>query len=224
MNARMLGHRVLWTIAWIFKLANGEFILEFRANGGGVIALRSIWSAVWFFAIAIGVYSFLYEKAEFSFSSTALIYFAREKFEWFGAIFVAIYVALYSRFAAQWSYLACLFNQITQSRAESLGAEDKTGESSCEWAKKLGLTRKEEHYAMWMAAFVTDAFELHLARKDIFVECVNSMLAIRGVRPAFLDASEEHKTMLREFRSWYVRQSKLDSPNRRRPRRQSGRI
>jgi len=186
----------------IFRYANAEFMLDRHPNGGGVIALRSFWISILVFVSALGVYSYLEPNSQLSFSIARFQYLAHEKFEWFGAIFLAAYLALYARFSSQWSYLGGLFNQITQSRVESLSEKDDSGDPVNEWAKSCCNSKKDEHYVIWMAAFVADAIAMHLARKEIFLACVESMLAIDGVEEAFLDADPGNRKDLADFRAW----------------------
>ncbi|MEO8838403.1 MAG: hypothetical protein ABI351_06800 [Herbaspirillum sp.] len=94
---------------------------------------------------------------------------------WFGAIFAGAYAAFYARFAAQWSYLANLYNQIT---------------AAC---FSLPPDRREDNQALviWHAAFVEDAQDLHLAGKSMFKSVVTSMLQDGDVVRVFLDSTDD---------------------------------
>ena len=193
----------IMVIKKIFRLINGEFLLDDHPTGGGVIAFRSLWCSFFLFVAALSMYEMLNPNSTLVFSFNELRKVAYEEFEWFGAIFVAVYVALYTRFSAQWAYLAQLFNQITQSRAELPDQKNFKDKAVSEWAKKIKLTKQDERYAIWMAGFVADAMEMHLERKGIFCECVYTMLDNKGVKEAFLDGAEENQIELDEFYAWY---------------------
>lgn len=194
-------------ITWLFKMLSGEFILDHCPNGGGVIILRTLICSLVLFLAATGVHEFLDPKAVLRFDADDLGKAAHKNFEWFGAIFVAVYVALYSRFSSQWSYLAGVYNQICQSRAES-GATQVPAQGPL-FATGLcqGLTVQDERYASWMAGFIADAFEMHLDRKGIFSGCIESMLLVPGVRDAFLQAADENRAELEQFEAWRTRKS-----------------
>lgn len=185
-----------------FKIFNGEFFLDRKANGGGVIAARSIWTSVLIFFCSLVLYELINPSKSFCFDFTELRRLAIDKFEWFGAIFVAVYVALYTRFSAQWSYLANLYNQIMQSRAEQAATLERGRPPLTEWALALEIDRQEELYAKWMAAFIADALEMHLATKGTFKDCIHAMLALDGVKEAFLDGSPENQALL----DWFKKQ------------------
>ena len=187
----------------IFSIANGEFILDSRANGGGGIAFRAFWSSCIIFFLAILLYEIINPASKLCFSFNELRKSTHENFEWFGAIYVAIYVALYSRFSSQWSYLAQVYNQIMQSVAELPDNSSFTDPPLSSWAISLNLNRKREVYAIWMAGFIADAMEMHLARKGIFSECVHSMFEMKGVKEAFLDGGDENKKDFDDFYTWY---------------------
>ena len=65
---------------------------------------------------------------------------------WIGPIFGGVYLALYARFAAQWTYIAGMYNQIMTAAA--------TGPNY------------HKVKAQWAAAFIEDADNLHLALKS----------------------------------------------------------
>lgn len=195
--------RVARVLTDIFSIANGEFILDSRANGGGVIAFRAFWSSCIIFLLAITLYEIINPSSKLCFSFFELRKTIHGNFEWFGAIFVAIYIALYSRFSSQWSYLAQVYNQIMQSVAELPDNANFTDPPISSWAVNLNLNRKKEVYAIWMAGFIADAIEMHLARKGIFSECVHSMFVIKGVKEAFLDGGDGNQKDYDDFYTWY---------------------
>jgi hypothetical protein len=185
-----------------FKIFNGEFFLDKKANGGGIIAARSIWTSILIFICSLALCELINPSKSFCFDLAELRRLAVNHFEWLGAIFVAVYVALYTRFSAQWSYLASLYNQIMQSRAEQAATLERGRPPLTDWALSLKLDRQEELYAKWMAAFISDALEMHLATKETFKACIHAMLALDGVKEAFLDGSPENQTLL----DWFKKQ------------------
>jgi len=185
-----------------FKLFNGEFFLDKRANGGGIIALRSVWTSALIFICSLALCELIDPAKSFCFDLIELRNLAVNHFEWFGAIFVAVYVALYTRFSAQWSYLANLYNQIMQSRAEQAINQKNSQAPLTAWAASLKMDRQEELYAKWMAAFISDALEMHMATKGTFKDCIHGMLALTGVEQAFLDSSTENQALL----DWFKKQ------------------
>lgn len=194
---------ISWNLGWIFGFFNGEFLLRASANGGGVILLRTVWASFWIFLLSLALFDFSAKDANFAFSSAQFWLLFHEKFEWLGAIFVAIYIALYSRFSEQWAYLAGLYNSIAQCKVEAAASPDFSSPATEPWARQLGLSSQQARFAIWDAAFLADAFTLHLARKALFFECVHQLLQKREVRAAFEDAGEKNVGLAREFLGWY---------------------
>ncbi|HEX2451656.1 MAG TPA: hypothetical protein VHJ69_10965 [Gemmatimonadales bacterium] len=90
---------------------------------------------------------------------------------WLGGILAAVYAALYARFAAQWTHLAGLYNQIK-------AAEVRAAESDTEKTKQA--------LANWKAGFIEDADALHLATKPMFAVIIRHWLAEEVVRSEYL--------------------------------------
>jgi hypothetical protein len=91
-----------------------------------------------------------------------------DSFQWFGTVFAGAYVALYTRFASQWAYLASLYNQIKSAECKPAG--------------------NQQALAEWKAAFIEDAFELHLANKHQFKSIIREWSRDEQVNAA-LDVS-----------------------------------
>ena len=91
----------------------GEFLLKwFKANGGTVVALRTLWVTFIFICFAVPTISLLDPDRTGPPSWAGLI----DVF-WQASNAVVIflggsYLALYARFVSQWGYLAGLYNQI----------------------------------------------------------------------------------------------------------------
>lgn len=164
----------LWSaVGALQAFASGEFFLTFRPNGGDVVLVRSIWTAALLFVAAIGVSQRLEAGATWVFSPSALRSGATEHVEWLGALLAAAYAVYYSRFAAQWTYLAGLYNQI-------MGLRAQTGEVD---------TWRAEIYAKWWAAFIEDAQDVHLALKPSYAALIHGLLEKPGVREAYVNAA-----------------------------------
>jgi hypothetical protein len=158
----------------VVTLASGEWFLETRANGGTVILARAALVASWLYIVAIAVHSRLAPNATWAFSPAALAAEMRETLQWLGTLFAGAYIALYTRFSAQWSYLAEFYNQIMVTQIQT-PPEAKT----------------EEGYAKWFVAFIADAETLHLVYKPTFASVVRSLLSKPRVEEFYVDGSVE---------------------------------
>lgn len=148
----------------IICLLSGEWMLNWRPNGGTVIALRSLQVATELFLAAL----FLLEATDpnrvwFTLEPSRFFVLIHENLGWFGALLAISYTALYARFSSQWAYLADLYNQIHATIIP------------------LGDEFDRPAYVAWVAGFIEDAFNLHLAEKPMFAECILSMLKIKDV-------------------------------------------
>jgi len=162
---------------------SGEFLLLCRPNGGTVVLLRSLWIATLIFLIVLPLKSYFAPNTILVFSAAQLKIEIGEMIPWFGAIFAAAYVALYSRFAAQWGYLASLYNQMMASFV----------------ALPIERRRGNETLANWRAAFVEDALDLHLSEKAMFRGAIISLLQDGEVVRAFLDSTNNGSKRLKEL-------------------------
>jgi hypothetical protein len=154
----------------VIAFLSGEWLLENRSNGAHIIVMRSLWAAGWIYLAAIALTEISSPGSRLCFSEYALRKRVSETIPWFGAIFAGVYLALYARFAGQWQYLAQLYNQLLHTATTTSPANL----NSKKWAE-------------WRAAFVEDAFELHLACKPMFAAAVNGMLKNAEVMAAFKD-------------------------------------
>lgn len=178
----MCGKCIFYLFERIAYFVTGEFLLKHRANSGSIVIIRSLLfsSVVFLFAIALSEATSPKTAYPPSFSLQELVTAIHCKINWFAALIGFSYLALYARFASQWNYLATLYNQIMQSRADS--ACDKTLITQ---RKKINhanqLTEREFVYANWMAGFIEDAVTLHLAEKSMYKSVIKSMRNIPGV-------------------------------------------
>ncbi|MCP3143874.1 hypothetical protein [Pyxidicoccus xibeiensis] len=169
----------------MMRFFSGEFFLNWMANGGTAVLLRSIWvtALVYLGAVALSEItdpkSILWDWSWESFR-TAI----HETIHWIGAIFAGAYVALYSRFSSQWTYLAGLYNQILQTQTQLQNATEA----------------QKENLDSWWAAFIEDSIELHLARKTMFSYIINDVLHNRaGVVTALEKGTHEARKRLEKL-------------------------
>lgn len=140
---------------------SGEWILEWSphtANGGTVVAARSLWLTFWIFLPAFLLRATLGEGRgpEFDLRQGAADFV--ELLPWLAAIFAGVYAAFYTRFSSQWTYLANLFNQIVQTQLT---------------LPEVPHAAQLDTMASWKAAFIEDAEDLHLAAKPMFLVAVH---------------------------------------------------
>jgi hypothetical protein len=147
----------------IFGFFSGEWMLDFppyTANGGGIVFSRTLWIAFWIYLPAFLVMTSLSPGRVFVFDLRQGLADIADTIPWLGAIIGSTYAALYTRYSSQWTYLAGLYNQITQTKASV--------QNPCE-AQKEVLTS-------WIAGFIEDAEDLHLATKPMFAPAIRNWL------------------------------------------------
>ena len=164
---------------------SAEYVLRYLANGGTAVMIRTIIISAEIYIPAIAICSWTRDDATLAFSSAQAIKEVHESFPWLGAIAAAVYAALYSRFAAQWSYLAGLYNQIM------------TACVSSEIMDKDHL--ESESMIFWQAAFIEDAEDLHLATKGQFAPALHQMLSDPRIRKAYIVNTENGAMRLRDL-------------------------
>lgn len=167
----------------LISALSGEFLLNYRPNGGTAVLLRSIWVTTLIYSLVIPIKSYCGEHAVLQFSAHQLRKEIGETLPWFGAIFAGAYAAFYSRFAAQWNYLATLYNQLV---------------ATC---VPLSKEERENNDVLnaWRAAFVEDALDLHLARKSMFRSIVIGWLQRPLVVATFLESTKDGERRIREL-------------------------
>lgn len=164
------------TVRWPFDkwsglvavLSSEWFLTRLRLpNGGSIVFLRSVLTSLYVYFIVLGLRNLLDPTTTWEFSPFALRAQVRETLHWLGPIFAATYAALYSRFAAQWLYIAHTYNQIK-------AAECRGG---C----------NPDALADWKAGFLEDAEELHLATKPLFASVIREWGKEKGVKDKYAD-------------------------------------
>ncbi len=161
----------------------GEFFLKNRPNGGTVVLYRTAFISTILYVVAITLKSALAPRATLHFDTAEARAVMADTIPWFGAIFAGVYVALYTRFASQWSYLAGLYNQMMQAQVETAPTTDD----------------RDECLALWQAAFIEDAEDLHLARKPMFAAVIADLLSYPAVRSAYVGYSPGGEPRLRKL-------------------------
>jgi hypothetical protein len=162
---------------------SGEFLLDGRPNGGTAVLLRSIWITTTIFIVLLPIKAYFAKDTIFlSFSFNQMKVDIGEMIPWVGAIFAGSYVALYARFAAQWNYLASLYNQLMATCIALPPTE-----------------RASRGVANWKAAFIEDALDLHLARKSLFKMVIVEMLQDGDVVRSFVDSTHDGQARLQEL-------------------------
>ncbi len=166
-------------------ILSGEFALAGRPNGGTAVFLRSLWVTLLIYLLVLPIKSYCSKGAVFQFSAAQLRIEVGETLPWVGAIFAGAYAAFYSRFAAQWSYLASLYNQI-MAACVVLTPENRTSNQAL---------------VIWNAAFIEDAQDLHLAGKSMFKAIVVGLLQNEQIVRVFLESTEGGANRLRKLES-----------------------
>jgi hypothetical protein len=167
-------------------ILDGEWVLRFLPNGGTAVIVRTVQLSTLAFLLAIGVDSYLDPKAHFAFDWTQFLATVKAHLTWFGVLFGGIYVALYSRFSSQWSYLAGLYNSLMQLECQEPRSEVKD-------------EAKLERRAMAWAAFIDDAWTMHLAAKPSFSSAIRTLLSDERVRTVVEGWYADHKPEYEAF-------------------------
>ncbi|WP_133055681.1 hypothetical protein [Mycolicibacter senuensis] len=150
---------------------SAEFLLERNPNGGGVIAARALLISLMFYLPAIWLYAWASSGWTCDPDMDAFGSVVAQTIPWFGAVFAAVYAALYTRYSAQWTYLAGVYNQMMATQSEIEASGQKPNEL--------------EKVQLWKAGFAEDAQDLHLARKKMFAPAVKAVLEDPGVAAKF---------------------------------------
>lgn len=160
----------------------GEFFLRNRPNGGTAVLLRSLWVTSLICAIVLPIKSYFAAGTELVFSAAQLKVEIGQMIPWFGAVFAGAYAAFYTRFAAQWGYLAALYNQLMATLASAPPGQFPN-----------------QTLIDWNAAFIEDAQDLHLARKSMFASVIRELLQNPHVVRVFLASTQGGPNRLREL-------------------------
>lgn len=154
----------------ILSALSGEFLLKRHPNGGGIILARSSYVTFLLYLVALAIKSSTDSGSNLSFSFSELIRDVHATIPWAGAIFAGVYASFYTRYSNQWSYLASTYNQLM--------------------AAKCSVTKEQasanDSFINWQAAFASDAFTLHLDRKEIFKGVIDHFLTDQIIKKAIL--------------------------------------
>ena len=162
---------------------SGEYLLHHRPNGGTVVFLSAAQLTLVIYAPLAFLNYYADHEMTSSFSLKAFAKAIADTIPWLGAVFAAAYATFYSRFAAQWNYLANLYNQI-MAASVSLSTYDKNN---------------SDELRLWKAAFIEDAHDLHLIRKPMFEHLVRALLEEDDIRQTFIDSCPDGANRVAEI-------------------------
>lgn len=166
----------------IVSFLSGEFFLRNSPNGGTAVLLRSLWVTSLICMLVLPIKSYFAAGTELVFSAAQLKVEIGQMIPWFGAVFAGAYAAFYTRFAAQWGYLAALYNQMMATTASAPPGHFPN-----------------EAFISWNAAFIEDAQDLHLARKSMFASVIRELLQNPHVVRVFLGSTQGGPNRLRDL-------------------------
>lgn len=153
------------------------FLSRNKSNGGTIIFLRALAITITITLLAMLLNNWINPELVSPITwinfRTQLVGLA----PWSAALFAGSYVALYTRFSAQWSYLANLYNLIKQSEIAMYGSQG-TSEN---------IAKQQEILKQWKAGYIEDALELHLAAKSNVAGVISAWSKDPGVKEEFCE-------------------------------------
>ncbi len=158
-RGRLAPHMAKFT-RFLLRYFTEECLLDWHPNSAEVILARTFITSTVIFVFALVLKNCTHLDFAVCGWPAALFRHTSENVPWLGAIAAAVYAAFYTRFAAQWSYLAKLYNQIKQSEVSSVLA-----------GPSVDKIRGEE-LDDWRVAFIDDAGTLHLCAKRCFASII----------------------------------------------------
>ncbi len=159
-------------LLWYLTL---ECLLEGYPNSAGVILIRTIVTTLQIFIFAFVLKNLAHPNWDVCVWPRALLKHGSENVPWLGAIAAVVYAAFYTRFSAQWAYLANLYNQIVQTEIGLQNIPSSDSES-----------KSQELLNNWKVAFIDDAETLHLCRKKCFASIIVRWAEEPGMRDLFI--------------------------------------
>lgn len=132
------------------------FLSGNKANGGTIIFLRALAITLTITAIAMVLNNLINPKLILPIKWINFRQQIVDLSPWSAALFAGAYLALYTRFSAQWSYLANLYNMIKQAEISMYAST----------ADAKQRNRQKDILGQWKAGYIEDAIELHLAGKS----------------------------------------------------------
>ncbi|KVC70838.1 hypothetical protein [Burkholderia ubonensis] len=199
------------TIDYAVSLISGEWLLSSvgLSNGGSVIVLRALFVALWVLLLvmpaSLAVKDLLDTTRGGTFDGNRLIQYMAHHLTAAAVVFGSVYTALYARFAAQWRYLADVYNKIKEAEVKYSTQPDAA-----------------ERLAEWKAGFAEDAEELHLATKKIFAQVIRTWLVRPEVKNAFVRYTEGGESRYQKLMKNVLWAVHIDAENPYRRRRPSG--
>jgi hypothetical protein len=171
------------------NIASHEWLLTGLqwGNGGDIILLRSVLVVGEIYLFITGIKTLIASPATLESALGFAWRDLRETVSWYAPTFAGVYASLYGRYAAQWSYLANVYNRIKETEARALPAE-----------------LNQEALAQWKVGFIEDADDLHLATKPTFAG------VIRAWREPAVELAFKHYTHDGE-RRWQALMQRIDA-------------
>jgi len=197
-SPHMVFHGTWWLFERTLGLATGEFLLRWRPNSGGMVLVRAVLTTGVLFLFTVGLLEVLEPGPVGAFSLGKLATHVHDHITWLGAMFAGSYAAYYTRFSAQWVYLAGVYNMFMATRAKTTDkdyAETKTV------------------FDIWRAGFIEDAVEMHLALKPTFSGVILSMMGKPGVKELYKNNSVAAQDELEALRLKLIRHMSRSKTN-----------
>jgi len=174
----------IWSADDVIRWISGETLLDGNSNSGSIIVRRALRVT----AAVYGPTVLLTALLETGFGPWIDVGEIRQAtaatLPWAGAIFGAAYAAFYTRFSSQWTYLAETYNLLMATQAQ---------------APDDGNEERGRVYAVWKAAILEDAIDLHLATKPMFAPLVADLMSQEDVVAAYLGTAVRGPERLRRL-------------------------
>ena len=173
----------------IKRFFSGEWMLENNSNGGFIVLFRTLWIALPIYLAAIALVESLHPLAKLEFDASEFGKRVSETIPWLGAVIGAVYAGLYARFSSQWQYLADLYNLQVQ-----FG-----------FTEEAQKPQNKDRWDNWRAAFIEDAYTLHLACKPMFATAICQMLTEPGVQASYRAGTADADRQLQNMKARFER-------------------
>lgn len=173
-------------LRFVWVCISGEWIINCvtRSNGGFAILLRAGQFAIQVLGLHLLVEYWLGTHGTGQVDASlraALCEYLDKHFTFIAAAFGAAYAALYSRFSAQWEYLAGVYNAIKRAEIDIHLAGNASSASA-----ESGRNARAD-LSQWKKAFIEDAVNLHLAYKPLFSTVVAAWIHDPEVAALFVN-------------------------------------
>lgn len=178
-----------------------ECLLDSRPNSAGVILLRTMWASLLIFVLALLLKNMVRIWDAKVCAWRPIFLEIASNTSWLGAIAAAAYAAFYTRFAAQWSYLANLYNQIKQMEVTYPDCSEQAVERA-----------RQEALDDWRIALIDDAETLHLCGKKCFASVILRWAKRPGMKKRFSKGLQGEERRFAEILGMAARAWNVDLP------------